>query len=219
MRSESGKFMENGAFIPIGDLIKEHAPHLYELYKPYWHRLPFTDGKIYTLPEVIPYGKDIFATVAKGWWIQKAVIEWAGYPKLKHLDDYFDLIEKYKKEFPQIDGQDTIGFEILTEGWRLDYFLSSQLGLTGYPNDGAAAVDLVNGKWTAKEYWNSDVTHNIFKKYNNFYNRGLMNPSSLVATYDQYSERVHLGGCLAYSMKVGNLQVLKQYLKEKNQIE
>ncbi len=44
-------------------------------------------------------------------WIQKAVLKEFGYPKIKTLDEYFDLIEKYAKKYPTINGLPTIGFD------------------------------------------------------------------------------------------------------------
>ena len=69
------------------------------------------------------------------------MLEWANYPTIKTLDQYFDLIEKYKAANPTINGQPTIGFEIISYDWRYFALENPPLFLAGYPNEGAAIVD------------------------------------------------------------------------------
>ena len=43
--------------------------------------------------------------------VQKAVLEEAGYPQIHTVDEYFQIIEDYMAKHPEIDGVKTTGFE------------------------------------------------------------------------------------------------------------
>ena len=51
------------------------------------------------------------------------------------------LIERYKEANPTINGNPTIGFEILTHDWRYFCLENPPQFIAGYPNDGSAIVD------------------------------------------------------------------------------
>ena len=99
----SNKLIEAGALIPLEDYLQDY-PDLYAYLKPWqWESLRKDDGHIYYIP---PFGvvqghntQTMFS--GESFWIQKRVLEWAGFPQVKTLDEYFALITSYLEENPQ----------------------------------------------------------------------------------------------------------------------
>ncbi|MGD8400393.1 MAG: extracellular solute-binding protein, partial [Bacillota bacterium] len=186
-----------GALIPLEDLIKKHAPRLYEHYKPYWNKIKEPkDGHIYILPNYGRYYGEYKPTNFYGpaFWLQKAVLAEFGYPKVKTLDEYFDLIVKYKQKYPKIEGQPTIGFTVLSEGWRNFCLKNPPQHLIGHPNDGGVVVDQKNFK--AEVFAIKDYAKRYYRKLNDMNALGIIDKESFVMTYDQYIAKLSSGRVL-----------------------
>ena len=94
---QNTKFIDAGAFIPLDTKIKNY-PKLNAHYAPYLKYLAAKDGHIYNIDIYNVYTKPapIFEDTGAGFFIQKAVIEENGY-KIPHtVNEYFEMIEKYK---------------------------------------------------------------------------------------------------------------------------
>jgi hypothetical protein len=135
--------VDAGALVPLEDKINKYPNIKNLLTDNEWKMITKDDGHIYYIPQFGRIkGKD--TSVQHGdeaFWIQKAVLEWANYPTIKTVDQYFDLIEKYKAANPTINGQQTIGFEILCDDWRYFCLENPPQFVAGYPNDGKAIID------------------------------------------------------------------------------
>ncbi|MDD5934023.1 MAG: extracellular solute-binding protein [Clostridiales bacterium] len=191
------KFIDAGAFIPLEDKIPNYKllPYIYD--EKQEAKMTAPDGHKYIL-EI--YGAQnnpspVFRAPNAGFYIQKAVLEEAGYPIPRTLDEYFKLIEDYKAKHPQIDGVDTIGFEILTnDSWRDFCLRNPAQHLMGAGNDGDAYVDLNTMK--SSYYQISDSAHNYYKKLNEEYHKGIIPAETLTENYDQYIARLTSGAVL-----------------------
>ena len=145
------KLAENGATVYMGVRRLEATQEIIDKYpnlKNYlsekeWDKVRSEDGHIYIIPQFgVIQGEDTATNFNdEAFWIQKAVLEWDNYPEIKTLDQYFDLIERYKEANPTINGNPTIGFEILTHDWRYFCLENPPQFIAGYPNDGSAIVD------------------------------------------------------------------------------
>ena len=213
MREDTQKFIDAGVFIPLEDLIPEHAPNIYRLYKPYWEQIKSADGHIYTIPEILPLNpKTVVASSGPGigMYVQKAVLEWADYPVIKDTAEMFSLLRDYMAEYPTIDGLPTIGFAFPAEGWRFGYTLYSPPYLTGYPNESGPLVDCIvggqidyqsdpcTGKWQASDpFYRAESFYNVMQQYNRAYLDGLTPKETVVQTHDQYNEKIASGRVLA----------------------
>lgn len=199
----NARFILGGALIPLDDyLTEDKANELYEHVKPYWNRLATDPGDgtkhIYIFPNFNRFYGDITggtAYGASGFWIQKALLEDAGYPNLDNmtLERYFELIENYVKKNPTIDGQPTIGFEI-------ECFTGREWGLTnppqylaGHPNNGGVIVDKNN---VAAIFANTDVAKNYYQYLNQMNAKGLIDRESFTQTLDQYLAKLATGRVL-----------------------
>lgn len=191
------KFLEAGALLPLDDLItEEKAPNLYNHYKDVWNicKNP-DDGKFYVMANygIIQGDYKVMTWEGVAFWLQKAVLEDAGYPPLpKTLDEYFGLIEAYLEKNPTIDGQPTIGFEILCEGWRDFCLKHPPEHLMGHPNDGDC-ID-VDGKATM--FNDTPEAKAYYKKLNEEMQKGVIDPEFFSLTYDDYIAKLSQGRVL-----------------------
>lgn len=116
----SSMLIEAGALVPLEDYLEKY-PDLYHYLTPrQWESLRKEDGHIYYIPPFgVIQGKNTQTMLSgEAFWIQKRVLEWAGFPQVKTLDEYFDLIVSYLEANPESDGKPNIGFEILCDDWR-----------------------------------------------------------------------------------------------------
>lgn len=186
-----------GALVALDDYI-DNYPNIKEfLTDEEWDRLRQDDGHIYWIQQFGNiYGEEKATTHNdEAFWIQTRVLEWAGYPQIKTLDQYFDLIESYVAENPKMeDGTENIPYTILCEDWR--YFCLENAGefLAGYPNDGSVLVD--PNEHLVMDYNVSDVSKQYFKKLNEEFNKGIVDPESFTQTYDEYIAKLSTGRVL-----------------------
>ena len=132
-------------------------------------------------------------------WIQKAILKDAGYPKIVTVDQYFDLIETYYKKNPVINGQPAIPFLILSHDWRAFELWNPPNFLAGYPNDGNGIVDIETYKY--KTFYTMDISKRWFKKLNEMNAKGLINMTSFTDNYDRYTAKISSGRVLGQSVQ------------------
>ncbi len=214
------QFTGAGDLIPLEDLITKNAPNLQKHYEPYKNKVIDTsDNHFYVMAN---YGRIYGEYKANVWegpafWIQKAVLQEFGYPKVKTLDQYFDLIEKYKQKYPEIYGQPTIGFEILSDGWR-DFCLKNPPEyLVGYPNDGGVVVNRETN--IADFFWDKDYAKRYYKKLNEINSKGLIDPETFTMNYDQYMSKLSSGRVLGMFDQHWNFNNAERTLITANKIE
>ncbi|MFP4017341.1 MAG: extracellular solute-binding protein, partial [Halanaerobiales bacterium] len=131
------RLVDNGVFIPLNDLIEEHAPNIQKYYDKHMVSITQEDGNIYFLPQqAIPNGPSGRRYPALAFYVNKRVLKDAGYPLIKTFDQYFDLIENYMEENPEYNGQSTIGYMTLFDSWRNFATTNVPQHLMGYPNEG-----------------------------------------------------------------------------------
>lgn len=185
--SGDDKLINAKAFIPLEDLIEEHAPNLKKHYAEVWNQIKDeSDGHLYVLPSYGVYQGRITEPTYQGpgFWLQKAVLKEMGYPTPKTLDEYFDIIAKYKEKHP-----DMIGFETLNFDWRVFPLQNAPEHLSGHPNDGAVVVD--NNK--AQIFADKEISKIYYKKLNEINAQGLLDKEAFVQNYDQYLAKISSG--------------------------
>ena len=195
------EWIDAGALIPLEDLIEKYGPNIKNHYKDVWEKMKSADGHIYYL---INYG--VFQGIDQtpnydqaAFWIQKAVLKDAGYPKIKTMDEYFDLIEKYYRKNPTINGQPAIPFTILTHDWRAFELWNPPNFLAGNPNEGNGVVDPKTYKYT--NFFTMDISKRWFKKLNELNAKGLIDRTSFTDNYDQYQAKISAGRVLGQSIQ------------------
>ncbi|MBP1966137.1 sugar ABC transporter substrate-binding protein [Paenibacillus aceris] len=181
------KLIAAGAFVPLEDLIDKYAPNLKKHYASVWNQMKDpASGHIYALPNYNVFSGQFNETAYEGpgFYLQKDVLKEMGYPSPKTLDEYFDIIAKYKAKHP-----DMIGFETLNFDWRNFPLLNPPEHLAGHPNDGGVIVE--NEK--AQIFADKDIAKTYYKKLNEINAQGLMDREALVQNYDQYLAKIASG--------------------------
>ncbi|MDY2588890.1 MAG: extracellular solute-binding protein [Agathobacter sp.] len=188
---------EAGALVALDDYIEKY-PNIKEFFtEQEWDSLRQDDGHIYWIPQFSNiYGEEKECTHNdEAFWIQTRVLEWAGYPEVRTMDEYFDLIEKYNEANPTMeDGTENIPYTILCDDWRYFCLENAPEFLDGYPNDGSVIVDPNTQK--VIDYNTTDTAVKYFKKLNEEYKKGIIDPESFTQTYDEYIAKISSGRVL-----------------------
>ncbi|WP_150269220.1 extracellular solute-binding protein [Paenibacillus tepidiphilus] len=214
----NAKLVTAGAYIPLEDLIEEHAPNLKAHYADYWNMMKDpSDGHIYVLPNYGVYNGKVNSSYYSGpaFWVQKAVLKEFGYPQIKTLDEYFDLIAKYKEKYPTIDGSPTIGFEILNYDWKNWGLFNPPQHLIGHPNDGGVVVN----DGVAEIFADKDYAKKYYQKLNEVNERGLLDKETFVQNSDQYLAKLSSGTVLGMFDQHWNFGTAEDALTTQGKIE
>ena len=188
---------EAGALVAWDEYIEKY-PNIKELYTDAeWDKFRMDDGKIYWANVFQnKYGEDKTTTHNdEAFWIQARVLEWAGYPKIETLDQYYDVIERYLAANPTMeDGTEHIGYTMLCEDWRYFCIENAPEFLDGYPNDGSVIVDVENMKIV--DYNTTPTAKKYFAKLNEEYQKGIIDTEFATQTYDEYIAKLSTGRVL-----------------------
>lgn len=195
--SSNIQLYEAGALVALDDYIDKY-PNVKDFFtEQEWDQLRQDDGHIYWIPQFGNiYGEEKECTHNdEAFWIQTRVLKWAGYPEVKTMDQYFDLIESYNEANPTMeDGTENIPYTILCDDWRYFCLENAPEFLDGYPNDGSVIVD--PDTMTVIDYNTTDTAKAYFKKLNEEYNKKIVDPESFTQTYDEYISKVSSGRVL-----------------------
>jgi putative aldouronate transport system substrate-binding protein len=195
------EWIDAGALIPLEDLIERYGPNIKKHYAGVWDKMKSADGHIYYL---INFG--VFQGLDQNpnydqaaFWVQKAVLKDAGYPKVATVDQFFDMIAAYYRKYPTINGRPTIPFTILTHDWRAFELWNPPNFLAGYPNEGNGIVNPQTYEY--KNFFTNDISKRWFQKLNQLNQQGLIDRTSFTDTYDQYQAKISAGRVLGQSVQ------------------
>ncbi len=195
--SSSYLLYEAGALIPIDEYFDDYPNIRNFMSEQEWDQLRQEDGHIYWIPQFqnIKEGESECIHNDEAFWIQARVLKWAGYPEIRTLDEYFDLLERYSDANPVMeDGTAVIPYTILCEDWRYYCLENAPEFLDGYPNDGSVIVD--PDTLTVIDYNVTDTAKEYFKKLNEEYAKGIIDAESFTQTYDEYISKLSTGRVL-----------------------
>jgi len=190
-------FIDEGALIPLETLIDQYGPNIKKHYADVWEKMKSPDGHIYYL---IDYGvihgvdQNPFYN-GSAFWVQKAILKDAGYPKIATVDQFFDMIANYYRRNPTIDGQPAIPFTVLTYDWRAFEMWNPPNFLAGYPNEGNGTVDPRTHEY--KNFFTQDFSKRWFKKLNELDKLGLVDRTGFTDNHDQYLAKISSGRALS----------------------
>ena len=205
--------IEAGALIAIDEYWDKYPNIKNYLSEEEWNRVRDKDGHIYLIPQFgIIQGKDM-ATYHwdEAFWIQKDVLIWDNFPKIRTMDQYFDLITRYLEAHPTTeDGQETVGFSMSTDDWRYFGVENPPLFLSGYPNDGACIVDPETE--TAIDYNTIPEAKTYYQRINKAFNDGLVHPETFTMSYDQYISLLSTGRVLGTLDQMWNFNTAQEAL-------
>lgn len=198
-RNEGQILLDAGAYIPLDDLIAEHGENIEEIYGEWFELIRRDDGNIYWLPHVMPRGSEYRTpTVPHALYVQQRVLEANDYEVPGTLEEAVDMLIEFAKDNPETNDYPTKAFTGLFWSWREFPVMNAPSIFSGHPNDALVSVDMVDGKWTAKIYWDKEEAYRTYKLYNDMYLEGLYDEEAFVMDYDQYLAKLSTGSILGF---------------------
>lgn len=209
----SNRELYNGGYLVAWDNYLEKYPNLKELYsEEEWNRFRQDDGKIYWANVFGNSFETDTSTVhdTSAFWIQARVLEAYGYPKITTLDEYFELLEMFASEYPELpDGTPIVPYTCLFEDWRVFSIENAPELVAGYSENYMFAIDDTDSDAPKVVDYNlSPTTEEYFRKMNEEYNKGNIDPDFCVQTFDEYIEKLSTGAVLGINDQYWNFDYL-----------
>lgn len=195
-KGELGKLVDADAIIDLTDLIEEHAPNIKKIMSENMNRLKYSneDQAIYAIPTNIGVGQQYF-DATNGFQVQHRVLKELGYPEIRTIDDFENVLREYAEKHPITDGQPTIPLTLNADGWKMLITVTNQANnTTGGMNDGEYHVDPET--YEAMLHYKRPVEREYFRWLNKLYNDGLLDKDSFVQKEDQYKAKIASGRVL-----------------------
>ncbi|MDN4523994.1 ABC transporter substrate-binding protein [Fictibacillus fluitans] len=192
-KGSAAKMVDAGAMVDLKPLIEKYAPNIKKLIGNNWGRLKYSneDPKVYFIPTYDAVGQKQF-DAGGGFELQHAAVKEAGYPQIKTLQDYENVIKQYVKKHPTVDGKPTVGMSLIGSDWHfLITVTNNATGATGKPDEGEYSIDPKTHKATFHSRLPEEKEY--FKWLNHMNDIGLLDSQSFVQTYDQYLAKVASG--------------------------
>lgn len=182
-----------------------------------WNSLKQEDGHIYSIPQFGNINEKLMDTTQGGeaFWVQTRVLKWAGYPKIESLDQLFNLLEEYYAANPTMeDGTPVIPFEILAYDWFYFCLENPPQFLDGWPNNGRCIVDPET--YLVSDYNVTPTAQRYFKKLNEEYKKGIVDPEFMTMNHDQFLEKISSGRVLCMVEQKWDFQTAEDSIKAQN---
>ncbi|MGF7048293.1 putative aldouronate transport system substrate-binding protein [Paenibacillus sp. DS2015] len=195
-KGDLSKLVDAGAMMDLTDLIEQYGPNLKKVYGDYMDRLKYSneDQAIYVLPSTAAVDNTSFDATG-GFEIQHEVLKELGYPEVKTLQDYEDVLQAYVDKHPTIDGQPTIPLTLDADDWRIMITVTNPAFVaTGASDDGEYFID--PDTFDAKLHYKRPEEKEYFRWLNHMYNVGLLDKDTFVQKSDQYKSKIASGRVL-----------------------
>lgn len=182
-----------------------------------WNSLKQEDGHIYSIPQFGNINEKLMDTSQGGeaFWVQTRVLKWAGYPVVESLDQLFKLLEDYYAANPTMkDGTNVIPFEILAYDWFYFCLENPPQFLDGWPNNGRSIVDPAT--FLVSDYNITPTAQRYFKKLNEEYKKGIVDPEFMTMNHDQFLEKISSGRVLCMVEQKWDFQTAEDSIKSQN---
>lgn len=188
--------VDAGLVIDMAPLIEEHAPNIKKLFSDNMNRLKYSndDQAIYSLTTNMGVDNQAFDAIG-GFEIQQRVLKELGYPEVRTVQDFENVLKQYVEKHPETDGQPTIPLTLNADDWRIMISVTNPAFFTtGAPDDGEYYVDPAT--YEAKLHYKRPEEKEYFRWLNHMYNTGLLDKDSFVQKDDQYKAKIASGRVL-----------------------
>lgn len=189
-------YVKANAVHDLSDLIKEHGPDIMAAFNDDLSTITQDDGKIWALRA--PPATEIDNQGTRGWvHIQIAVLEEAGWPEIKTLDDVYDVVSSYAKKYPEINGGKTIGFS--NYGNDNQFHNNFEIASSGQYMGGALSFGpvVVDQDDSVRFKWFDEGSTEVLRMLNRANADGLFDQEWLMQTPDQFKAKCTQGRVLA----------------------
>ncbi|WP_055107320.1 ABC transporter substrate-binding protein [Paenibacillus ihumii] len=188
--------VDAGLIIDMAPLIEEHAPNIKKIFSENMNRLKYSneDPAIYSLTTNMGVDQESFDAIG-GFEIQQRVLKELGYPKVRTVKDFENVLKQYVEKHPTTDGQPTIPLTLNADDWRIMISVTNPAFLTtGAPDDGEYYVNPET--YEAILHYKRPEEKEYFRWLNHMYNEGLLDKDSFVQKDDQYKAKIASGRVL-----------------------
>nr|WP_154892691.1 ABC transporter substrate-binding protein [Paenibacillus xylanexedens] len=193
-KGDLDKLIDAGAMLDLTDLIEEHAPNLKKLFGDEMKRLRYSndDPSIYVIPTYSAIDGVNFVA-GGGFQLQHRAVKEAGYPEIKTLQDYENVIRNYLEKHPTDEnGNPNIGMTLNADDWHIQITVTNPAAeTTGKSGDGEYYIDPET--YEASYHFRTEGEKEYFQWLNHMYNTGLLDKESFVQKNDQYLSKVASG--------------------------
>lgn len=166
------RYGQQGVFMPLNDLLEEHAPNLTALMEKYpevRQAMTFPDGNIYSLPYI--FDKEFVSLRAGAMpWMARAGLEAAGTEMPTTTEEFYETLKGIKETSAET------GITIPFGAPSMDMISNYLSGAFGVMNKGGynGPVDLVEGTDELRFYATSDQYKEMLQYMNRLFSEGLI---------------------------------------------
>lgn len=188
--------VDAGLMLDLTDLIDKHAPNIKKIFSSNMNRLKYSndDKSIYSITSNMGVDQQSF-DAGGGFEIQQRVLKELGYPKVRTVQDFENVLKQYVEKYPETDGQPTIPLSLTADDWRIMISVTNPaFSATGAPDDGEYYVDPAT--YEAKLHYKRPEEKEYFRWLNHMYNEGLLDKDTFVQKDDQYKAKIASGRVL-----------------------
>ncbi len=213
------KLVEAGALIDLTDLINKYGPNIKKVYGDDLSRLQYSkeDPSIYVIPTNAGVGETKF-DAGGGFEVQHEVMKELGYPKIKTVKDFENVLKEYKAKHPTINGQPTIPLTLNADDWKIMITVTNPAFLaTGAPDDGEFYINPET--YEAQLHYKRPEEKEYFRWLNHMYNEGLLDPETFTQKNDQYLSKIASGRVLGLIDQDWDYQQAENSLKTSGMAE
>ncbi|MBD3922307.1 ABC transporter substrate-binding protein [Paenibacillus sp. PR3] len=193
-KGDLSKLVDAGAMLDLTDLIDKYAPNIKKLFGDQMKRLRYSndDQSIYVIPTYS--GMDNKSFVAGGGFeLQHRAVKEAGYPSIKTLQDYENVIKAYLEKHPTDEaGNKNIGVTLNADDWKMYISVTNPAAeTTGKSGDGEYYIDPATNE--AHYHFRTEGEKEYFQWLNHMYNTGLLDKETFTQKSDQYLAKIASG--------------------------
>lgn len=193
-KNDISKLVDAGAMLDLTDLIEEHAPNIKKVLGDNIKRARYSDDDhaIYAIPTYSAVDHQYF-NAGGGFELQHRAVKEAGYPEIKTVQDYENVIKSYLEKHPTDEnGNKNIGLTLNADDWYMYITVTNPAFITtGSPDDGEYAIDIDTQEVTY--HFRRPAEKEYFRWLNHMNDIGLLDPESFVQKYDQYKAKIATG--------------------------
>ncbi|MRN53740.1 ABC transporter substrate-binding protein [Paenibacillus monticola] len=193
-KGDLNKLVDAGAMLDLTDLIDQYAPNIKKMFGDQIKRLRYSDDDkaIYVIPTYSAVDGKTFVA-GGGFELQHRAVKEAGYPDIKTLQDYENVIKAYLDKHPTDEtGNKNIGLMLNADDWRMYISVTNPAAeTTGKSGDGEYYIDSNTNE--ATYHFRTEGEKEYFQWLNHMYNTGLLVQDTFVQKNDQYLAKVASG--------------------------
>lgn len=193
-KNDISKLVDAGAMLDLTDLIDKYAPNIKKVLGDSIKRARYSDEDhaIYAIPTYAGVGQEYFQA-GGGFELQHRAVAEAGYPEIRTVKDYENVIKNYIEKHPTDEnGNKNIGLTLNADDWYMYITVTNPaFYTTGSPDDGEYAIDVDTQKVTY--HFRRPAEKEYFRWLNHMNDIGLLDPESFVQKYDQYKAKIATG--------------------------